>query len=410
METFKFIKGKYTNEKVVADSGVIKAVLSNGTDVTDSVNDETFQTAAFASDNVSGKEIKVYTLRESLSNINPAGEVTDSNTVSISSLGVTESPSGVVLPEAAATELSRTSATATLLNEISWNINSGSAITNVNVNVGKATVGKPAKFTILGNVSVKKFVKASDDLSGKTVYTEENLNTSGSNGTGYYNDGRKCVAIEAYKTEEQVTKTPNNLGNGTYYNLVVSSQNGWKLGINRSGGIGYSITDGASLQDSFNINNADFGKTISTVKVSAWQVSTTNAGTKVTTTYTKKSEVTVKCDPTVYYKGLRLPTGSCFDINGDVLNTGSDLTNIDTVYKEKRNVTFEGTPYKYDSSDIKTYYTYESSDTVSSSSENCNISNNTLTPNQTPFTKVDDENSIYLNARVDNVKKTVEFQ
>ena len=71
METFKFIKGKYTNEKVVADSGVIKAVLSNGTDVTNSINDETFQTAALASDNISGKEVKVYTLRESLSNINP---------------------------------------------------------------------------------------------------------------------------------------------------------------------------------------------------------------------------------------------------------------------------------------------------------------------------------------------------
>ena len=56
METFKFIKGKYTNEKVVADSSVIKAVLSNGTDVTESVNNKAFQTAALAGDNVSDKE------------------------------------------------------------------------------------------------------------------------------------------------------------------------------------------------------------------------------------------------------------------------------------------------------------------------------------------------------------------
>ena len=125
MGTFKFIKGKYTNEKVVADIGVIKAVLSDGTDVTNSVNDETFQTAALASDNVSGKEIKVYTLRESLSNINPIGEVTNKNAVKISSLGVTKSPSGAVLPQDAAAELSNTSATAILPKGITWNNSSG---------------------------------------------------------------------------------------------------------------------------------------------------------------------------------------------------------------------------------------------------------------------------------------------
>ena len=407
---FKFIKGKYTNEKVVADSGVIKAVLSNGADVTNSVNDKTFQTAALASDNISGKEVKVYTLRESLSNINPIGEV-DGNAVKITSLGVTKSPSGVDLPNAAANALSETSATATLHNEINWNNSSGDLTSAVNVTVGKATVTKYAKFTISGTVTVKKFVKAEGKLNDTAVYTESNLSTAGSKSSDYYNNGRKCVAIEAYKTEKQETRTPSNLGSGPYYNLVVNSKIGWKLGINRSGSIGDSITDGTGLQDNFNITYADFGETTSTVKVSAWQVSTTNAGTKVTTTYTKKSEVTVNCDPTVYYKGLRLPDGKCFDINGNKLNDLSNLTNIDTVYKEKRNVTFEGTPYKYDSSDIKTYYTYESSETnVPSSSENCNISNNTLIPNQKPFKKENYDNSIYLNERVDSVKKKVEFQ
>ena len=33
-----------------------------------------------------------------------------------------------------------------------------------------------------------------------------------------------------------------------------------------------------------------------------------------------------------------------------------------------------------------------------------------LTPNQTPFNKEGDENSIYLNEKVEDVKKTVEFQ
>ena len=206
METFKFIKGKYTNEKVVADSGVIKAVLSNGTEVTNSVNNEDFQTAAFGSDNVSGKDIKVYTLRESLSNINPTGEVTNNNTVKILSLGVTKSPSGVTLPDAAATELSKTPATATLTNKINWNISSGDNTTNVNVNVDKSTIGKIAKFTISGNVSVKKFVKASGNLAGQTVYTENTLNGSGSNGAGYYSNGRKCVAIEKYTTKPEEEK------------------------------------------------------------------------------------------------------------------------------------------------------------------------------------------------------------
>ena len=195
METFKFIKGKYTNEKVVADSGVIKAVLSNGTDITNSVNDEDFQTAAFDSNNVSNKEIKVYTLRESLSNINPIGEVTNNNTVKILSLGVTKSPSGVTLPQAAATALSETSATAELPNEITWNNSSGDAKTDVNVTVGKATVGKTAKFTISGTVTVKKFVKASGKLNGTNVYTENTLTTSGTTSNNYYKDGRKCVDI-----------------------------------------------------------------------------------------------------------------------------------------------------------------------------------------------------------------------
>lgn len=83
---------------------------------------------------------------------------------------------------------------------------------------------------------------------------------------------------------------------------------------------------------------------------------------------------------------------------------------IDTVYKEKLNVTFNGAPYKY-STDTTTYYTYKSSDnTVPSSSENCNIIGNTLSPNQEPFKKDGDDSSIYLNERVDDVKKTVEFQ
>lgn len=397
METFKFIKGKYTNEKVVADSGVIKAVLSNGTDVTNSVNDETFQIAALASDNISGKEVKVYTLRESLSNINPTGKVTSSNTVRILSLGVTESPSGVTLPQAAAAALSQTPATTTLHNGINWNNSSGDAKTNVNVAVGEATVTKTAKFTISGTVTVKKFVKASDNVSGKPVYTENTLATGGSTGDGYYKDGRKCVAIEKYTTENKVEITPSDLKGGPYYNLVVNPEDGWMLGIDLDGS---TITDGSKLQDSFNIKLVNFNE--KEVKVSAWQK---NAGTS----YTKKSEVTVICDPTVYYKGLRLPSGSCFDIDGNELNTENDLTIIDNVYKEKSDATFNGAPYKY-STDTTTYYTYNNEDTVDSSKENCNINDNMLVPNQTPFKKGNDENSIYLNARVDDVRKTVEFQ
>ena len=399
METFKFIKGKYTNEKVVADSGVIKAVLSNGTDVTDSVNDNTFQTVALASGNVSDKEVKVYTLRESLSNIKPIGEVTG-KTVSISSLGVTESPSGVTLPQAAAAALSKTSATATLLNEINWNNSSGDLTSAVNVKVGKATVTKYAKFTISGDVSVKKFVKASGKLNNEKVYTKDNLASNGSNGTGYYYDGKKCVAIEAYKTEKQVIKNPSNLGSGTYRNLVVEFKANWKLGIDRSESIGQTISDGIRLQDSFNINDEYFNETENYIQVSAWL--------KTDKSYTKKSEVTVVCDPTVYYQGHRLPNGSCFDINGNELNKGSNLTSINTVYKEKRNVVSDGIPYKYDSED--TYYTYNRSETVDSSSENCNISNNMLVANQTPFIKDNDDSSIYLNEKVENVRKTVEFQ
>lgn len=405
METFKFIKGKYTNEKVVADSGVIKAVLSNGTDVTDSVNDNTFQTAALASGNVSDKEIKVYTLRESLSNIKPIGKVTDNNSaVTISSLGVTESPSGVDLPQGAATALSETSATATLPNVIiNWNNSSGDVTTKVDVKVGKATVGKSAKFTISGTVTVKKFVKASGNLDGKAVYTEKNLATGGSNGTGYYYDGRKCVAIEAYTTERQVTKNPSNLNDGPYHNLEVKSEVNWKLGIDLDGKIGSTISDGTRLQSSFNINDISFNETTKNIQVSAWR--------KISSTsYKKISEVTVVCDPTVYYQGHRLPTGSCFDIKGKNLNTGPDLTNIDTVYKEKCNVVSDGIPYKYDSKDTYTYYTYASEKSVQSSSENCNINSNMLVPNQTPFKKDGDENSIYLNARVDDVRKTVVFQ
>lgn len=402
METFKFIKGKYTNEKVVADSGVIKAVLSNGTEVTNSVNNEDFQTAALANDNISDKEIKVYTLRESLSNINPTGEVTDNNTVSITSLGVIESPSGVTLPQAAATELSKTPATATLTNEISWNISSGDNTTNVNVKVGKSTVVKTAKFTISGDVSVKKFVKASGIVSGTPVFTKENLNTNGSNGTGYYNDGRKCVAIEAYGTKEKEIKTPESLVNGTYYNLVVNSKVDWKLGINRSENIG-DTSNSTGLQDSFSIKDISFEETQKTVRISAWQKTTD-------TSYEKISEVIVFCDPTVYYEGYRLPNGNCFNNDGEVLNDKSSLESIHTVYKEKRDVTFDGVPYKYDSNDKKTYYTYNSTKDVKSSSGNCIISNNTLTPNQNPFTKVGDENSIYLNEKVKNVQKKVEFQ
>ena len=397
METFKFIKGKYTNEKVVADSGVIKAVLSNGTDVTDSVNDETFQTAALASDNISGKEVKVYTLRESLSNINPIGEVTDNNTVSISSLGVTKSPSGATLPEAAAAELSKTLATATLLNEISWNISSGDAKTNVDVTVDEATVTKTAKFTISGTVTVKKFVKASDNVS-VNVYTKDTLATGGIASNGYYKDGKKCVAIESYHTEETVIKRPSTLTGGPYYNLVVNAEDGWKLGINRDGDIGSTITDGSTLQDTFNIKNAE-----NSVKVSAWKKTED-------TSYTKLSEVIVKCDPTFYYKGFRLPSDKCFNIEGTELDRMSDLTSIDTVYKEKCDVTFNGAPYKYSTTDTNTYYTYDSTEDVESSSKNCSISDNTLTPSQTPFYKEGDENSIYLNARVDDVRKMVEFQ
>ena len=406
METFKFIKGKYTNEKVVADSGVIKAVLSNGTDVTDSVNDETFQTAALASDNVSGKEVKVYTLRESLSNINPTGEVTDNNTVSILSLGVTESPSGVTLPQAAATELSKTPATATLTNEINWNISSGNNTTNVSVNVDNANVGKTAKFTISGNVSVKKFVKASGDLAGQTVYTENTLNGSGSNGAGYYSNGRKCVAIEAYDTKNKVIKSPSNLNGGPYYNLVVNSEDNWMLGINRSEQIGSTTSKIDNLRSNFNINDASFGTNIKDVKVSAWQKTAKNGSTS----YIKTSEVIVKCDPNVYYKGLRLPNGNCFNNDGEVLNDKPSLESIYTVYKEKCDTTIEGIPYKYDNIDVTIYYTYDSTEDVKSSSDNCSISNNTLKHNQKPFTKVGDENSIYLNEKVKNVQRKVEFQ
>ena len=402
METFKFIKGKYTNEKVVADSGVIKAVLSNGTDVTDSVNNEEFQNAALASGNISDKEVKVYTLRESLSNINPTGEVTNNNTVSISSLGVVKSPSGVNLPEGAAAALSQTPATAELHNGITWNNSSGEKLTNVNVKVGKSTVVKTAKFTISGTVTVKKFVKASGIVSGKPVYTESTLASGGSNGTGYYDNGKKCVAIEKYITKEKEIKTPNTLGSGQYYNLVVNYKANWKLGIDRRENIG-ETSNGTGLRDSFNINDVSFSGEIKPVKVSAWQ--------KITdTSYKKISEVEVICDPTVYYKGHRLPTGNCFDSNGNELKTSSNLENINTVYKEQCNVVSDGIPYKYDPKDKNTYYTYDSEERVQSSSENCNISNNTLTPNQKPFTKVDDENSIYLNAIVDDVRKTVEFQ
>lgn len=403
METFKFIKSKYTNEKVVADTGVIKAVLSNGTDVTNSVNNEDFQTAALASGNVSDKEVKVYTLRESLSNINPTGEVTKNNTVSISSLGVTQSPSGVELPEGAAAALSQTLATTNLPNGINWNNSSGENLTNVNVKVGKSTVVKTAKFTISGTVTVKKFVKASGIVSGKPVYTESTLTTSGTTSNNYYEDGRKCVAIEAYGTKEKEIQKPSTLTGGTYHNLVVNSEINWMLGINRSENIGEITSSGSGLQSEFNINNASFIIEKEFVKVSAWKKTTG-------TSYKKISEVTVVCDPTVYYQGYRLPNGKCFDSNGNELNTGSDLTNIDTVYKEKCNVVSGGIPYKYDSEDTDTYYTYASEESVQSSSKNCNISNNTLTPNQKPFNKEDDENSIYLNARVDDVQKKVEFQ
>lgn len=405
METFKFIKGKYTNEKVVADSGVIKAVLSDGTDVTDSVNNEDFQNAAIANGNESGKKIKVYTLRESLSNINPIGEVTDNNTVSISSLGVTQSPSGVELPPDAADGLSQTPATATLSNEIDWNISSGEKLTNVNVKVGKSTVVKTAKFTISGNVSVKKFVKAKGNLSGTPVFTKENLNTNGSKGTGYYNDGRKCVRIESFTTKPKDTKTPNELENGKeYYNLVVNAEEGWKLGIDRDETIGTAI-DGTGLAQSFSINDISFEETLKTVSVSAWQKLNDSS-----TTYTKMKEVTVQCDPDVYYQGYRLPNGKCFDNEGKELDSSSDLTSILTVYKEQRDVTFGGNLYKYDKEDKNIYYKYDSTKVVNSSSENCIISNDTLTPNQIPFNKEGDENSIYLNEKVENVQKKVEFQ
>lgn len=398
METFKFIKGKYTNEKVVADSSVIKAVLSNGTDVTKSVNNKAFQTAALAGDNVSDKEVKVYTLKESLGNINPIGEV-DGNAVKITSLGVTESPSGNELPAGAATELSKTQASADLTEEINWNISSGKATTKVNVKVGEATVPKTAKFTISGTVTVKKFVKAEGNLTNTPVFTKENLKTNGSNGTGYYNDGRKCVAIEKYTTKNKVEKTPSTLNGGPYHNLVVNPETNWMLGINRSE---TTISNIDNLIRSFNINNVSFD-TNTSVKVSAWQKTTD-------TSYKKMSEVTVVCDLNVYYQGYRLPTESCFDNNGNELNKESALTNIDTVYKEKCNVVSGGIPYKYDSEDTDTYYTYASEECVQSSSDNCNISNNTLTPNQKPFNKKGDENSIYLNEKVENVQKKVEFQ
>ena len=403
METFKFIKSKYTNEKVVADTGVIKAVLSNGTDVTNSVNNEDFQTAALASGNVSDKEVKVYTLRESLSNINPTGEVTNNNTVSISSLGVTQSPSGVELPEGAAAALSQTLATTNLPNGINWNNSSGDVTTNVNVTIDKVTVTKIAKFTISGTVTVKKFVKASGNLNGTNVYTKGTLASGGSNGTGYYDNGRKCVAIEKYTTKEKEIKKPSTLTGGTYHNLVVNPEINWMLGINRSENIGEITSSGSGLQSEFNINDASFIREKGFVKVSAWKKTTG-------TSYKKISEVTVVCDPTVYYQGYRLPNGKCFDSNGNELNTGSALTNIDTVYKEKCDVTFGDEPYKYDSTDENIYYTYNSSETIESSSDNCNINSNMLTPNQTPFNKEGDENSIYLNEKVEDVKKTVEFQ
>lgn len=404
METFKFIKDKYTNEKVVADSGVIKAVLSNGTDVTNSVNDETFQTAALASDNISGKEIKVYTLRESLSNINPTGEVTESNTVKILSLGVTKSPSGVVLPEAAADELSKTPATATLPNGINWNNSSGDNITNVNVDVGKATVGKIAKFTISGDVSVKKFVKASGNLVGQTVYTKSTLNEGGSNGTGYYSNGKKCISIERYDTKETVTKRPSTLAGGPYYNLVVNSEENWMLGIDRSESIGSTISNIDFLISEFNINNASFSTNTKDVKVSAWQKTTDGK-------YKKTNEVTVKSDPDVYYQGYHLPAGNCFDNEGKVLDKNSNLKKVNTVYKERCDITtIEGNPYKYDNNDKNIYYKYDSTKVVKSSSDNCNITYNTLTPEKKPFNKNGDENSIYLNEKVENVQKKVEFQ
>lgn len=405
METFKFIKSKYTNEKVVADTGVIKAVLSNGTDVTNSVNDETFQTAALASYNISGKEVKVYTLRESLSNINPTGEVAENNTVEIVSLGVTKSPSGVNLPDAAANELSKTPANATLTSEINWNISSGDNTTNVDVNVDKATVGKTAKFTISGDVSVKKFVKASGNLVGQNVYTESTLNESGSNGAGYYSNGRKCVAIEKYTTKNKVEKTPSSLSGGPYYNLVVNSEKDWMLGIDISGTIGSTTSAIDNLKDNFNINSVNFDKN-KNVKVSAWKKTTEGNSTS----YKKTSEVIVKYDLNVYYQGYRLPSGNCFNNEGTELYSNSNLNSIDTVYKEKCDVTFEGNPYKYDDKDDTIYYTYNSKEDVKSSSDNCSISDNTLTPNQKPFKKDGDENSIYLNEKVDNVQKKVEFQ
>ena len=402
METFKFIKGKYTNEKVVADSGVIKAVLSNGTEVTNSVNNEDFQTAALASGNVSDKEVKVYTLRESLSNINPVGEVTSDNTVRISSLGVTKSPSGADLPKDAAAALSETPATATLTNEINWNISSGDNTTNVSVNVDKANVRKTAKFTISGTVTVKKFVKASGDLAGQTVYTENTLATGGSAGDGYYKDGRKCVAIEKYTTKTKEEKTPSTLNGGPFYNLVVKSEENWRLGIDRSEPNDSTTSNVGSLRSNFNIKDAIFDTSVKDVKVSAWLK---NADAS----YTKKSEVTVKCDPNVYYQGYRLPNGDCFNNDGEVLNDESSLESIYTVYKEKCDATFNGAPYKY-STDTKTYYTYNSEDTVDSSKENCNINGNMLVPDKTPFKKGNDENSIYLNAEVKDVQKSVEFQ
>ena len=44
------------------------------------------------------------------------------------------------------------------------------------------------------------------------------------------------------------------------------------------------------------------------------------------------------------------------------------------------------------------------------SKENCNINGNMLVPSKTPFYKEGDENSIYLNAEVKDVQKSVEFQ
>ena len=145
--------------------------------------------------------------------------------------------------------------------------------------------------------------------------------------------------------KKKVEKTPSNLNGGPYYNLVVNAEDGWKLGIDRSEKIG-DTSNGTGLQHSFNINDVSFIEATKMVKVSAWQKTTG-------TSYEKKSEVTVTCDPNVYYQGLRLPSGSCFDNEGTKLDFNSNLNNIYTVYKEQRDVTVDGIPYKYDSNDKK---------------------------------------------------------